>query len=81
MTYPDHAADMALCKAHHTDIQSGDTYDISLAPQQATGTVSPKPARDVQAVLNVTTVNQDLKAQVNATLDCALVKGGLPPEG
>lgn len=77
--YPGERADEALCKTYNADIQSGDTYDISQALQEALGTVSPKLAQDLQAVVNGTTMSQDLKAQVHVTLDCALVKEGIPP--
>ncbi len=64
----------ALCKTYNADIQSGDTYDISQALQQAFGTLSPELERDMQAVVTGTTLNQDLNAQVEVTFDRALVK-------
>ena len=77
--YPGRAADAALCKTFNADISSGDTYDLDQALLAAAGTVSPKLAGDVQAVVNGTTLNQDLKAQVKVTMDCALVQAGVPP--
>jgi hypothetical protein len=55
MTYPNQPADAALCKTYNTDISRGDTYDIEAALQHADGLVSPKLARDIQAVVNGTT--------------------------
>jgi hypothetical protein len=78
-TYPNQAADAALCKTFNTDITSGDTYDIQTALQQAAGLVSPKLARDIQAVVNGTTFQQDLHAQVKVAIDCGLVQAGVSP--
>jgi hypothetical protein len=81
-TYPDQAADTALCNTYNTDIQTGDTYDIGQALQRAEGTVSPKLARDIQTlVMNSSSANlqTDLKNQVVITFDCALVKNGVSP--
>lgn len=78
-TYPDQAADAALCKTYNADISSSDTYDIQMALQQADGSASPKLARDIQAVVNGTTLQQDTQAQVKAAMDCALVKMGVSP--
>ena len=78
-TYPDQAADAALCKTYSADISSGDTYDIQMALQQAASPVSPKLARDIQAVVNGTTLQQDMQAQVKVAGDCALVKVGVSP--
>jgi hypothetical protein len=81
-TYPDHAADTALCNTYNADIQTGDTYDIGQALQQAEGTVSPKLAYDIQTLVvdsNSASLQMDLKNQVAVTLDCALVKNGISP--
>lgn len=77
--YPGRAADAALCRTFNTDIGSGDTYDIEQALLTAAGTASPKLASDMQAAVNGTTLNQDIKAQVKVTMDCALVQAGVPP--
>jgi PBP1b-binding outer membrane lipoprotein LpoB len=81
-TYPDHAADTALCNTYNADIQTGDTYDIGQALEQAEGTVSPKLARDIQALVvdsSSASLQTDLKNQVEVTFDCALVKNGISP--
>jgi hypothetical protein len=78
-TYPDQAADVALCDTFNADIQTGDTYDIGAALQQAAGTISPKLAGDIQAVVNGGSLQQDLMSQLHATQDCALAKVGVQP--
>lgn len=78
-TYPDEKADAALCKTYSADISSGDTYDIGTALQQAGGSVSPKLAQDIQAVVDGGTVQQDLQHQVKVAEDCALVNVGVSP--
>lgn len=78
-TYPDERADAALCKTYNADISSGDTYDAGTALEQAGGSVSPKLAQDIQAVVNGGTVQQDLRAQVKVAMDCALVNVGVSP--
>ena len=80
-TYPDQAADTALCKTYTTDISNGDTYDIQVALEQVAGSVSPKLARDIQAVGNGTTLQQDMQNQLKAAMDCALVQAGVSPGG
>lgn len=80
-TYPDQAADTALCKTYTTDISNGDTCDIQVALEQAAGSVSPKLARDIQATGNGTTLQQDMQNQLNAAMDCALVQAGVSPGG
>lgn len=50
-----------------------------MALRQADGSVSPKLARDIQAVVNGATLQQDMQAQVKAAVDCALVKVGVSP--
>lgn len=72
-------ADQALCNTFNSDIQSGDTYDIGVALQQAQGTVSPKLASDIQTVVNGGSLQQDLKNQITVTFHCALVKNGVQP--
>lgn len=78
-TYPDQAADTALCTTYNADIQTGDTYDIGQALQQAEGTVSTKLATDIQTVVNGGSLQTDLKNQVAVAFDCALAKNGVPP--
>jgi hypothetical protein len=78
-TYANQAADAALCKTYNADITNGDTYDIQTALQQAAGSVSPKLARDIQAVVNGTTMQQDLNAQIKVAMDCALAQAGKSP--
>lgn len=78
-TYPDEAADAALCKTYNADISNGDTYDIGTALQQAGGSVSPKLAQDIQAVVNGGTLQQDMQTQLKVAVDCALVKVGVSP--
>jgi len=78
-TYPDHVADAALCRTYSADVSSGDTYDIGTALQQAEGSVSPKLAQDIQAVVNGGTLQHDMQAQVKVAIDCALVKVGVSP--
>jgi hypothetical protein len=76
---PNQVADAALCKTFNADISSGDTYGIQAALQQAAGSVSPKLARDIQAVVNGTTLKQDMRAQIKVAMDCGLVQGGVSP--
>jgi hypothetical protein len=79
-TYPEQAADTALCNTFNTDIKTGDTYDIGQAFQQAQGTVSPKLASDIQVLVNKSgTLQQDMKNQLSVMFDCALVKNGVRP--
>jgi hypothetical protein len=78
-TYPGQAADVALCSTFSTDIQTGDTYDIGVALQQAAGSISPKLAKDVQAVVSGGSLQQDLTRQIHTMEDCALAKAGVQP--
>jgi Protein of unknown function (DUF2510) len=78
-TYPDQAADSALCKTFTTDIASGETFEIQTALQQDVGSVSAKLARDIQAVVNGTTLQQDIQRQVQVAVDCGLVQAGVSP--
>lgn len=78
-TYPGQAADVALCNTFNTHIQTGDAYDIGVALQQAAGTISPKLATDVQAVMNGGSLHQDLIRQIHVIGDCALAKVGVQP--
>jgi hypothetical protein len=79
-TYPDHAADSALCATYNTDIASDDTPDIQTAVQQAAGSVSLKLAKDIEAVVNSDgTEQQDELALIKVAEDCALVKVGKSP--
>jgi hypothetical protein len=79
-TYPEQAADKALCSTYNSDIANGDTYDLGQALQQAQGTVSPKLADDIAVVVNESgTVQQDLINQVHVAEDCAVASVGVPP--
>jgi hypothetical protein len=75
---PDQAGDLTVCHAFSQFISGGTTSDLATALDTA-GPVSPGLARDVQAVLNGTTLSQDEKADVFVSLDCALVKNGKQP--
>ena len=77
--YPDQAADEALCGTYNTDIKNGDAASIEAALQQAGGSVSPGLATDMQAVVNGSSLSQDLENQVNVAMDCALVAVGKSP--
>ena len=79
-TYPEQAADTALCNTYNTDIQTGDNYDIGQALQQALGTVSPKLASDIQVLVNTNgTLQQDMQNQIAVSQDCALAEAGVQP--
>jgi hypothetical protein len=79
-TYPEQAADTALCNTYNTDIQTGDTYDIGQALQQALGNVSPKLASDIQVLVNTNgTLQQDMQNQIAVSQDCALAETGVQP--
>jgi hypothetical protein len=70
---------VALCNTYNADIQTGDTYDIGVALQQASGAISPKLAVDIQAVVNGGSLQQDLMRQIHTTEDCVLAKLGVQP--
>ena len=74
----DHADDLTICQAFSRFINGGTTSDLAAALDTA-GPISPGLARDVQAVLNGTTLSQDEKADVFVSLDCALIKNGKQP--
>jgi len=78
--YPEQAADAGLCNTFNTDIQTGDTYDIGQALQQAQGTISPKLASDIQVLVNKNgTLQQDMQNQMSVIADRVLVKNGVQP--
>ena len=58
---------------------SGDTFEVQIALQQAVGSVSPKLARDIQAVVDGATLQQDMQRQVQVAVDCGLVQAGVSP--
>jgi hypothetical protein len=77
---PNRAADTALCRIYNSDITAGDTADLETTLQQDAGTVSPKLAAAMQAVVNAgANSKRDLLAQVKVTADCVLVKTGRSP--
>jgi hypothetical protein len=78
-TYPAQVADKALCATFDADMKTGDTASVQAALDQAGSSVSPGLATDVQAALAGTTLDQDLKLQLNVTMDCALASAGKAP--
>ncbi len=79
-TYPDQAADKALCATFNADMKTGDTASVQAALDQAGGSVSPGLAKDIQAVTSENgTVQQDEATQLNVVMDCALVDAGKAP--
>jgi hypothetical protein len=77
--YPAEAADKALCTTYNADIKSGDTASIQAALDQADGSVSPGLAKDVQAIVDGSSLSQDMTNQIHVAMDCALVSVGKAP--
>ena len=79
-SYPDQAADQALCNTYQSDIAEGDWQDLAQAVQQAEGSVTPALASDVMNVANGQgSVQQDTQHMVYVSMDCALVQAGKQP--
>lgn len=69
-----------MCRIYNSDITVGDVYDLETTLQQDAGTISPKLAAAMQAVVNAgANSKRDLLAQVKVTADCVLVKTGRSP--
>jgi hypothetical protein len=72
-------ADEALCQIYNANIGNGGESEISQALETASPLVSSKLQQDISQSLAGTTLKQDLQAQIQVTIDCALVKNGVAP--
>lgn len=76
---PDVAADQALCKTFNANIGNGGEYQIAQALLADSALATPKLIHDITKVLTTTTLHSNLRAQVQATFDCAEAGAGTAP--